>query len=141
MAKIVCIEDEVELRKILTEELLDAGHDIHLASNGTEGIEVILTEQPDLVICDCLMPVMSGVQMFERLRTLHPESRDLPFLFLSAYADPRFVKGVLALGAHGYLTKPVDMDRLLETVDHLLAEHPRELESSAAEPSDATRDA
>ena len=121
MARIVYVEDEIELRAIVSEELLDAGHDVHLAANGLEGLELILAEQPDLVICDCLMPVMSGVQLLERLRTLHPECRDLPFLFLSAYADKAYGKGVLALGAQGYLTKPVDLDRLLETVRALLA--------------------
>lgn len=121
MATILCVEDEAEIRAIVADELRDAGHDVLQVANGAEGLEAIHRECPDLVICDCLMPVMSGVQMFERLRTLHPEHKSMPFLFLSAYADKSYVEGVLGLGANGYLTKPVDLGLLMETVNALLA--------------------
>lgn len=120
MAKIVVVEDEDHLREDLVEELIDCGHEVIPRRNGEEGLRAIIEHRPDLIISDCLMPVMSGEEMLIALRTDHPEFDSVPFVFLSAHASPGQIEGGLERGATKYLTKPVDYDDLHSALDDLL---------------------
>lgn len=121
MAKIVCIEDEGQIRVDVADELRDAGHDVIEAVNGRDGLESILEHDPDVVVCDCLMPIMTGIELLATLRRDHPRFDDLSIVFPSAHADKNHVKAGKDLGAHAYLTKPVDFGLLVDTVEALLA--------------------
>lgn len=120
MAKIVVVEDEELLRDDLVEELADAGHDVEQGRNGQEGLRAIIEHQPDVIICDCLMPEMSGLEMLAALRADHPVFDAVPFVFLSAHASSAHVQEGLDRGATTYLTKPVDYDELHATLENLL---------------------
>ena len=120
MARIVCIEDEAGIREDIVEEITDAGHEVIAFVNGKEGLQGILEYKPDLVICDCLMPVMTGEELIVMLRKSHPQFKETPFLVLSAHADKSHMEEVQKLGADAYLTKPFDFDILIETVEALL---------------------
>ena len=122
MAHILCVEDEPDIQADIVEELTDAGHDVTTASNGAEGLEAIGRQQFDLIICDSLMPVMTGPEFFTRLREDHPEHKEVPFVFLSAHADRTHVEDGLSRGVDAYLTKPVDFAELMDTVESLLAQ-------------------
>lgn len=112
MATILCIEDEIELREDITEDLEDAGYSTFGARDGYEGLQMILEHKPDLVISDICMPRMSGHELVERLRFEHPELADMPFIFLTAYTDRKDMLDGLKLGADDYLMKPIDYDLL-----------------------------
>lgn len=116
MARILCIEDEADIREDITEELRDSGFETVEAANGREGLEVLQRDQPDLVLCDISMPVMDGYQLLTELREHHPDLAEVPFLFLSALSDREHVISGKSLGADDYLTKPIDFDVLLATV-------------------------
>ena len=120
MTKILCIEDEELLREDLVEELGDAGHNVIQAANGRNGLEMILAERPDLVLCDINMPDMNGFELLTALRNDHPEFDETPFIFLSALADRKDVIAGKRLGADDYLTKPVDFELLHVTVESRL---------------------
>lgn len=120
MARIVLVEDEAQLRDLIALELDDEGHEVLRAADGREGLETIVRERPDIVICDWLMPRMSGHDLFVALRRDHAELEALPFVFMSAHADREHVQRGLGLGADAYLTKPVDFDQLFETIDRIL---------------------
>ena len=120
MAKILCVEDEDEIRADLVEELVDAGHEVFAASDGMEGLKAVSEFRPDLILSDCLMPKMTGPELLRALRQDLPEFAETPFLFLSAHADESHVEEGLGLGADGYLKKPVDFDHLIEKVESLL---------------------
>lgn len=120
MPRILCIEDEDVLREDLVEELTEAGHDVFQASNGRKGHAAILDNAPDLVLCDISMPDMSGYELLVTLRDNHPEFDDVPFIFLSALADRKDIIKGKTLGADDYLTKPIDFELLLATVDSRL---------------------
>ena len=122
MAKIVYVEDETELRASIADELVDAGYEVIEAANGQAGLAAVLEHDPDLVISDWLMPDLSGSELFQALRCNHPEFADTPFIFVSAHADRHYVEQGLKLGADAYLTKPVDLDALLEAVDSLIGD-------------------
>jgi CheY-like chemotaxis protein len=120
MARILSVEDEADLQADIVEELIDAGHEVVTATTGQEALEAVVGHAPDLIICDSLMPVMTGLEFFTRLRAEHPEMNDIPFVFLSAHADRTHVEDGLERGADAYLTKPVDFAEMLKTVEALL---------------------
>lgn len=122
MAKLLCVEDESEIQADILEELTDAGHAVATATTGVEALQAIAGDRFDLILCDNLMPVMSGLDLLGRIRSNHPELAGIPFIILSAHADKTHVQQGLERGADAYLTKPVDFAELLGTVERLLAE-------------------
>ena len=118
---ILVVEDESELLNILSDDLTSRGYRVELARNGQEGLEKLQSVEPDLVICDRAMPVMSGYQFLERLRGGYPQYKTLPFIFLTALADPRDRHSVDHLNPTSYLEKPVDLDKLAQTISKALA--------------------
>tara|TARA_R110002072_G_scaffold114196_1_gene244105 strand:+ start:559 stop:1425 length:867 start_codon:yes stop_codon:yes gene_type:complete len=120
MTKILCIEDEAALREDIVEELGDAGYHVIEAANGREGYDALVAHQPDLVLCDVNMPDMNGHELLTKLREEHAEFDDIPFVFLSALADRKDIIAGKKLGADDYLTKPVDFEMLLVTVESRL---------------------
>lgn len=121
MAKILLVEDEASLREMLVDELTVQGHDVLEAANGEEGLRKFLENEPDLVLCDRAMPVMSGYDFLERLRGAYPQYGDIPFVFMTALTDPRDKEAVSHLKAAGYIEKPVDFMQLEQTIQQLLS--------------------
>ena len=120
MATICVVEDEQPLRMLIREELEDLGHRVECACDGKEGMELISSLRPDLVVSDINMPRLNGYQMLTRLKAEMPGMERIPFIFLSAYADKSDVADGMMTGATAYLTKPVDMDALADWVDSLI---------------------
>jgi DNA-binding response OmpR family regulator len=116
MMTILCIDDEVDIRKLIVEELADAGFATIEASNGQEGLEMMLAKWPDIVICDITMPVMDGHALIAEIQVNYPELSNVPFIFLTALADKQNLIEGLKAGASDYLTKPIDFDILLAKV-------------------------
>ena len=125
MAKILCIEDEVELREIITEVLEEAGYDVCVAGDGEKGLEMIHNHKPDLVLCDINMPQKDGYEVLKEIRDNHLILADMPFIFLSALADKERVLAGLTTGADAYLTKPINYEILLSTVQASLRQMAR----------------
>jgi len=117
LAKIVCIEDEFAIRNIVAEELREAGHEILEAEDGEAGLALIKAEKPDLVLCDVSMPRMDGYAVLKRMRALGPDFRLMPFLFLSAMAEPTQIMEGRRMGADDYITKPIQFDELFSKVE------------------------
>jgi len=116
MMTILCIDDEADIRKLIVEELTDAGFGTIEASNGREGLEMMLAKWPDIVICDITMPIMDGHQLIAEIQVNNPELSNIPFIFLTALVDKgNRIEGLKA-GASDYLTKPIDFDILLAKV-------------------------
>ena len=132
MAKILCVEDESTIRMLISEALSDVGHEVFEAADGAAGLEQILRHAPDLVICDSLMPEKTGFELFQEIRDRYPQHREVPFVFLSAHADQTNIDEGLSLGAAAYLTKPIDLDLLIETMDRALQSQPDQPSSMRA---------
>jgi DNA-binding NarL/FixJ family response regulator len=110
--KILCIEDDREAAALIAEELTDRSFDVVVAHDGHEGFVSILKNAPDLVLCDVGLPVMSGIEVLERLNALAPRITHIPFVFLTALADRDNELRARRLGADDYVTKPIDFDVL-----------------------------
>ncbi|MBY0429968.1 MAG: response regulator [Rhodospirillales bacterium] len=116
IARIAVIEDEKAIRQTIREELEEAGYDVVEAADGRQGLDVIVSARPDLVLCDITMPVLSGYQLLDMLRAGHKEFAEMPVVFLSALADREDVIFGKTVGADDYITKPIDFEMLLATV-------------------------
>ncbi len=120
MAKILCVEDEADIRSEIVEELLDCGYEVEQACNGLTGLKAAVEFRPDVILCDCLMPAMTGPEMIAALRRDHPELRATPFVLISAYTGERHLADAKAAGAAACLTKPMDFDELESILAQLL---------------------
>jgi DNA-binding NarL/FixJ family response regulator len=125
-SKLLCIEDDAESRELLAEALVERGFDVSVAKDGESGLELMLSSVPDLVICDIMLPGLSGFEIIERLAAV-PDERmtTLPFIFLTALDDRDSILRGRRLGADDYVTKPVDFDILAEIVKRRLGPNGR----------------
>ena len=115
MSRILIIEDEAAIRrvlvKILTEE--NKGYEVFEAEDGLKGMEILKDEDFDLVRCDIKMPKMDGVEVLEAVKKIKPE---IPIVMISGHGDLDTAVNTMRLGAFDYISKPPDLNRLLNTV-------------------------
>lgn len=115
MAKILVIEDEASIRivlvKILSEE--NEAYQVDEAADGLIGLEKIKKEDYDLVLCDIKMPKMDGVEVLEAVKKIKPETT---IVMISGHGDLDTAVNTMRLGAFDYISKPPDLNRLLNTV-------------------------
>jgi CheY-like chemotaxis protein len=125
-ATVLVVDDDVRNVFALTSALELHGMRVLYADNGGDGI-ALLGQRPDidLVLMDVMMPGMDGNEATERIRRM-PAYADLPVVFLTAHAMPSDRDRSLAAGASEYVTKPVDLDRLLAVMRSWLAPRPPE---------------
>ncbi|MFT4696961.1 MAG: two-component system nitrogen regulation response regulator NtrX [Flavobacteriaceae bacterium] len=115
MSKILIIEDEAAIRRVLVKILSEENNTYHVseAEDGLVGIERIRKEDFDLVLCDIKMPKMDGVEVLEALKKIKPET---PIVMISGHGDLDTAVNTMRLGAFDYISKPPDLNRLLNTV-------------------------
>jgi DNA-binding NtrC family response regulator len=117
MARLLLIEDEPHLCRILTAVLADHGHEVEVAESGRQALDAAKRATPDVAIVDVNLPDMSGLDVFVELRCGHP---DLPGVFITASDGVRPAIAAMKAGAFDYLVKPFDNDEFLLTIDRAL---------------------
>lgn len=120
-AKILIVEDEPAILANLARFLRLEGFAVLTAADGAAGLELARSEQPDLVLCDLLMPKLDGRAVLHELQA-DATTRSLPLIFLTASAEPSEREARLDQGAADYLVKPVDLKDLLACVRRHLPE-------------------
>jgi|TARA_B100001093_G_scaffold79657_1_gene70964 CheY-like chemotaxis protein len=120
MAKILYVEDNEMNRDMLSRRLQRREHEILLAFDGKEGLEMMKSEKPDLVLMDMGLPVMDGWEATTTAKA-DPEIQDIPIIALTAHALESDRVKALECGADDFDTKPVDFKRLLEKIEGLLS--------------------
>jgi DNA-binding response OmpR family regulator len=119
---LLIVEDDPDILKLLQTTLTFKGYRVITARNGREGLDIIRTERPAIVIADIMMPKLDGFGLVHRMR-LTPETCDIPVVFITAtYVAPEDKEFALEIGATRFLQKPVDLDVFLKTVSELLEE-------------------
>jgi two-component system phosphate regulon response regulator PhoB len=120
MARVLVIEDEPDLRQLLTYNLREAGHEVLAASSGGEGLKLSREKRPEVVLLDLMLPDLSGTQVCRALRGDPDLGAGLSILILTAKGEE--IDRVLGfeLGADDYVTKPFSMRELLLRVQALL---------------------
>jgi two-component system, response regulator PdtaR len=125
------VDDDRLVLATVSHGLSQAGYAVIDADNGDDAILLARQHKPDLALLDIRMEGMSGFDVAAYLRDhLH-----VPFMFLSAFADDETVQKVKALGAVGYLVKPLDISQILPTVAAALAQLPSRAAAQAAKPA------
>lgn len=119
MKRILVIEDERSVLENIVEVLQTEGFDVRGVDNGREGVNVALEFDPDLVVCDIMMPDFNGHDVLMALRT-DSRTATLPFIFLTALATRSAMRRGMELGADDYLTKPFTPDELVAAVNSRL---------------------
>ena len=115
--KILCVEDEIDIRSNIADILRDEGYEVFEAENGYHGYEIFIQEKPDLIISDIMMPELDGYGLLKLVRdTSSVKNSAVPFIFLTALGQKdNVIKGV-NLSANDYLIKPIDFDLLIAKV-------------------------
>ncbi len=119
MKKILLIEDNDNIRDNTAEILELANYKVFTAPNGKIGVELAMHENPDLIICDIMMPVLDGYGVLYMLKK-NPPTRNTPFIFLTAKTDRTDFRKGMELGADDYITKPFTETELLNSVESRL---------------------
>ncbi|WP_276381467.1 sigma-54 dependent transcriptional regulator [Flavobacterium sp. H4147] len=119
MSKILIIEDEAAIRRVLVKILSEENdsYQVDEAEDGVVGLEKIKNNDYDLVLCDIKMPKMDGVEVLEEVKKVKPE---IPMVMISGHGDMETAIQTMRLGAFDYISKPPDLNRLLNTVRNAL---------------------
>jgi|SRR5579883_412229 len=117
--RVLVIEDDPEVRQLIV-RALGATYTVYEASDGADALELLAhMPQPDLILCDVMMPRVDGF-MFARRIKAHREMARVPIVFLTARTDPMSVVEGINAGARQYLMKPFKMNELMERVGKIL---------------------
>ncbi len=122
--KILIIEDNKDLLKLLAQLIRDQGYEVSTAVDGQEGLEKVQTEEPDLVIADLAIPKMTG-NVVVRILKQSPRFVRLPIIMLSAFVSPDMQFNV-EVPADCYMSKPFNEEALLHKIEELIAKSGRE---------------
>ena len=119
MSKILIIEDEAAIRRVLKKIISEENETyiVEEAEDGLEGLEMLKNNDFDLILCDIKMPKMDGVEVLEKAKKLKPE---IPIVMISGHGDLDTAVNTMRLGAFDYISKPPDLNRLLNTVRNAL---------------------
>lgn len=127
MAKLLIIDDERGIRNTLKEILADEGHEVDVAENGKQGLEMAQTKTYDLIYSDIKMPEMDGMELLKALKNGENDENgdaalngEVPIVMISGHGDVETAVQALKMGAYDFLLKPLDLNRILITTKNAL---------------------
>ncbi len=124
MPKILLVEDNEMNRDMLSRRLQRKGHEVLVALDGVQGVELAQSQTPDLILMDMSLPVLDGWEATQRLKAA-PQTQDIPIIALTAHAMAGDREKCLQAGCDDYDTKPVEFSRLLGKIQALLEKNLR----------------
>jgi CheY-like chemotaxis protein len=128
MKKVLVVDDDVDVRKLVSKLVERAGYEPIVATNGVEGMGKVREDKPGLIILDVLMPKQSGIRMYRELKTEEP-FKDIPVIILSAIAPKSFFRSQHVLDEfrgqsipqpEAYMEKPEEPEELVELIKKLV---------------------
>ncbi len=119
MPKVLIVDDETHIIKIIAYKLRGAGYDVASAADGVEALELVRADRPDLILLDVMMPRMDGFQALEALKG-DPATRDIPVFLLTVKSREVDRQRGWQLGCDDYITKPFSPHKLLERIEQAL---------------------
>ena len=109
MGKILVVDDEVEVVRLLKDFLTSKGYEVHTALNGTEAIALVKEVKPDIVLLDIIMPGIGGIDTLKEIKKIDPTTA---VIMITAVIDEELANRAVKLGAFDYITKPINIDYL-----------------------------
>ena len=122
MARILIVEDEANIVKLISIRLERLGHTINSADNGVDALEIAREITPDLILLDVMIPVLNGFQVLQQLKA-DSATAPIPVLMLTARGHERDIVAGLEGGADDYIIKPFSFPELISRVSTALARH------------------
>jgi two-component system phosphate regulon response regulator PhoB len=128
MKRVLIVDDDVDIAKLVSKLVEQAGYEAVVAKNGVEGMERVREDRPDLIILDILMPKQSGIRMYRELKT-EESFQDIPVIVLSAIAPKSFFRSQQVLDEfrgqsvpqpEAYMEKPEEPEELMELMKRIL---------------------
>lgn len=120
MVKLLLVEDNEMNRDMLSRRLVRKGYELAIAVDGEQGLNMAQTENPDLILMDMSLPIVDGWEATRRLKAA-PQTQGIPVIALTAHAMSGDREKALEAGCDDYDTKPIELPRLLEKIEALLA--------------------
>ena len=120
MAKMLVVEDEPSLQKLLEYQLKRIGHEIRVAPDGQQALEMVKSDRPDLVLLDVMLPVMGGFPVLKNLQD-DKTTNDIPVIMLSSKGRQHDIAAGIEKGVFDYITKPFNIPTLAERIEKALA--------------------
>jgi len=119
--KILVIEDNYYTRNIITRWFTRRGHQVVSSIDGDRCVELARSEEPDIIILDMRLPLISGLEIAQLLKA-ESDTHDIPVIAITAYRLEETREAALAAGCDEYESKPLDFEKLLEKINSLLAQ-------------------
>lgn len=116
--KIMLVDDSPILLRNL-KSILDQRYEVLLTTSGQQALKAIPEKEPDLVILDYKMPEMDGKAVFEEMQK-DEKMKDIPVIFLTSVSDSKSIQSILKLKPAGYILKPPDQEKVMETIQNAL---------------------
>src|SRR6266849_2898347 len=113
MAKVLVVDDEANLRKVLATMLRRTGYDVTVAADGEQGLAEFLKSGADIVVTDLVMPKMGGMEL---LRSVNSSNPDVPVIIITAHGTVDSAVEAIKLGAFDYITKPFDQTEIQSVI-------------------------
>jgi two-component system alkaline phosphatase synthesis response regulator PhoP len=120
MTRVLVVDDDPAVVKLVRMNLEDDGYEVVTASDGSEALDAVSRDKPDAVVCDLMMPVTDGFTVLRTLR-MQPDTKKIPFVVLTAKTLPDDIRKAVEMGADRYITKPFDPRELLDALAELLS--------------------
>ncbi len=117
--KILTVDDSKTIRMIVKKAFKSYDCELFEGENGVEGLAIANKEKPDLIILDITMPVMTGIEMLEKLKK-EPELKEIPVIMLTAESGKENVMKIVKMGVKDYMVKPFKGDQLIERAQSIL---------------------
>ncbi|MFA6411626.1 MAG: response regulator [Syntrophales bacterium] len=108
-ARILCVDDEPLVLKLMEAQLVPRGYEVFTASNGATALRLLKEIRPHIVLLDIMMPVMSGIETLAEIRKIDP---NVGVIMVTAVTDDEIARQAIELGAFDYVTKPINFDYL-----------------------------
>ena len=118
------IEDNPANMELVRYLLTFSGYKVLLARDGQQGLDIALSERPDLIICDLQMPRLDGYQVLEQLRSSGQGEQPI-VIAVTAFSMPNDRQKVLTAGFNGYISKPIEPENFVSQIESFLPEHMR----------------
>jgi DNA-binding response OmpR family regulator len=118
--KVLIVDDEEMAIKLVEHQMKLDGFEVITSTDGREAMDLIKSQEPDLVISDIMMPFMSGLELLEMIKA---EQKKIPVILVSALDDVEVIQTAIGMGADDFVIKPVKMDELSLRIKRVLANH------------------
>ena len=120
-ATVLIVDDEIHIRRLISQVLELAGFRVIEADSGAEALRLAQAAKPDIITCYIFMPGMSGFEVLEAIKA-QPDTADIPVIMLTAMGQEKNTTRAVDLGAADYITKPFGSAKLIETIERHLSE-------------------